>query len=56
MRIVGLFSGVGGFELGFWLLRHEIILVADADPSCREILGRAPTVVLENVPFTRFFF
>lgn len=40
MRAISLFSGVGGFELGFERAGIETVLQAERDPWCLEVLAR----------------
>ena len=40
MRAVSLFSGAGGFEIGFELAGIETVLQVEIDPWCREVLAR----------------
>ena len=38
MAIVGLYAGIGGFELGFQAAGFEPLLLADRNPYCQEVL------------------
>lgn len=51
MSLVGLYAGIGGFELGFQAAGFETVLLADKDESCRIVLGtRFPScLVVGNV-------
>ncbi|WP_449396974.1 DNA cytosine methyltransferase [Devosia riboflavina] len=40
MRMVGLYAGIGGFELGFENLGHRPMVLADKDEHCRLVLGK----------------
>lgn len=40
MKVAGLFSGVGGIELGLQRAGHEILAVGDIDPFAVEVLTR----------------
>jgi hypothetical protein len=39
MKVVGLFSGIGGFELGFQRAGFEVVSVCEIDPSCQKVLA-----------------
>jgi DNA (cytosine-5)-methyltransferase 1 len=39
LKVVGLFSGIGGLELGFEAAGFDPILVADSDELCRAVLS-----------------
>jgi DNA (cytosine-5)-methyltransferase 1 len=39
MAVVGLYAGIGGFELGFQAAGFEALLLADKDPFCRQVLA-----------------
>ena len=46
--VVGLYAGIGGFELGFDGLGHRPIALADKDEHCRMVLAkRFPTAKIE---------
>lgn len=46
--VVGLYAGIGGFELGFEGLGHRPIALADKDEHCRTVLSqRFPTAKIE---------
>lgn len=48
MAVVGLYAGIGGFELGFQAAGFETLLLADKDPFCRQVLAeRFPDVDLK---------
>lgn len=38
MAVVGLYAGIGGFELGFQAAGYETLLLADKDAFCRQVL------------------
>lgn len=38
MNVLGLFSGIGGFELGFRRAGFEIKAIVEIEPYCRKIL------------------
>lgn len=40
MRAISLFSGVGGFEVGFERAGIDTVLQAESDPVCRSVLER----------------
>lgn len=40
MKAISLFSGVGGFDLGFERAGIETVLQAERDPHCLEVLAR----------------
>ncbi len=40
MKVTGLFSGIGGFELGFERAGFEISMLVDIDQSARSVLAR----------------
>src|SRR5437016_4548424 len=40
MKLVGLYSGIGGFELGFTKAGFETHLMCDVDPLCQEVLAK----------------
>ena len=40
MRVAGLFSGVGGFELGFERADHRAILLCESDEHASKVLQR----------------
>lgn len=47
MRAISLFSGVGGFELGFDGAGIETVLQVESDPWCQQVLGyRFPNIAL----------
>ena len=37
MRLVGLFSGIGGFELGLAAAGHETIMTSEILPAARAV-------------------
>ncbi len=39
LSVVGLFSGIGGLELGFERAKHEVLLTCEIDPSARKVLS-----------------
>jgi DNA (cytosine-5)-methyltransferase 1 len=39
MTLVGLYAGIGGFELGFQAVGLETVLLADKDDHCRTVLN-----------------
>lgn len=39
LRVVGLFAGIGGIEIGLQRAGHEILLLCEIDPGAREVLG-----------------
>src|SRR5687768_11813132 len=39
MAVVGLYAGIGGFELGFQAAGFEPLLLADKDEHCRQVLS-----------------
>jgi DNA (cytosine-5)-methyltransferase 1 len=39
MRVVGLFSGIGGLELGFRNAGFDTVLLNEIDPACRSVLA-----------------
>lgn len=40
MKFGGLFSGIGGFELGLQRAGHEIAFMCEIDPFCRRVLAK----------------
>lgn len=49
MSLVGLYAGIGGFELGFQAAGFHPLLLADKDEHCRRLLGsRFPGVVIKG--------
>lgn len=40
ISVVGLYAGIGGFELGFDALGHSPLVLADKDEHCRLVLGK----------------
>lgn len=40
MRVVGLFSGIGGLELGFQNAGHDSIMLSEIDEACQSVLRR----------------
>lgn len=49
MAVVGLYAGIGGFELGFQAAGYEPLLLADKDEHCRKVLAaRFPNVRIEG--------
>ena len=40
MKVVGLFAGIGGIELGFRQTGHETALLCENDPAARAVLER----------------
>ena len=40
MKVVSLFSGIGGLDLGLEQAGHEIVLQVDNDPYCLQVLQR----------------
>lgn len=40
MKVIGLFSGIGGFELGFQRAGFEVISVCEIDPFCQQVLKK----------------
>jgi DNA (cytosine-5)-methyltransferase 1 len=52
LRIAGLFSGIGGIELGFQQAGHDVVGVGDIDPSARGVLeARFPSVPVHEDVF-----
>ena len=49
MRYISLFTGVGGFDLGFDRAGHECVLQVEKDKHCLEVLRRR----WPNVPKNR---
>ncbi|MFN3727370.1 MAG: DNA cytosine methyltransferase [Allosphingosinicella sp.] len=39
MAVVGLYAGIGGFELGFQAAGFDTLLLAEKDPYCRQVLA-----------------
>ena len=49
MRVVGLFAGIGGIELGLQNAGHETLLLCEKDPQARAVLeARFPSVPLHD--------
>lgn len=49
MRVLSLFSGIGGMDLGFHWAGHDISLQVESDPFCRSVLSsRFPGVPCHN--------
>ena len=49
MRVVGLFAGIGGIELGLQNAGHETLMLCEKDPQARAILeARFPSVPLHD--------
>ncbi len=49
LRVVGLFAGIGGIELGLHAHGHETVLLCEFDPAASRVLAeRFPDVVLEG--------
>lgn len=40
MKVAGLFSGIGGFELGFERAGFEVVAMCEIDPFCRDVLRK----------------
>jgi DNA (cytosine-5)-methyltransferase 1 len=40
LRLVGLFAGIGGIELGFHASEHETVLLCENDPSATRVLAK----------------
>lgn len=40
LRLVGLFSGIGGLELGLQRARHETLLTCEVDPAASAVLAK----------------
>jgi len=40
MKVVSLFSGIGGLDLGLEQAGHEVILQVENDPHCLQVLQR----------------
>ena len=40
MKVLGLFSGIGGFELGLQRAGYEIAATCEIDPYCRQVLAK----------------
>jgi DNA (cytosine-5)-methyltransferase 1 len=38
MKVIGLFSGIGGFELAFQREGFEVVSVCEIDPYCQKVL------------------
>ena len=52
MKVTGLFSGIGGFELGFEQAGFEISMMVDIDPAARAVLaGHFPDAEVEKDVF-----
>lgn len=39
LNVVGIFAGIGGFELGFRAAGHRTVMVCESDPLCRIVLA-----------------
>lgn len=39
MKVIGLFSGIGGFELGFQRAGFEVMGLCETDPFCQSVLN-----------------
>ncbi len=49
MKVVGLFAGIGGFEVGLGQAGHETVLVSEILPAARAVLSaRMPDVTLHG--------
>ena len=49
MKVVGLFAGIGGFEVGLGQAGHETVLVSEVLPAARAVLSaRMPDVTLHG--------
>ena len=49
MKVVGLFAGIGGFEVGLGQAGHEAVLLSDILPAARAVLSaRLPNVPLHG--------
>ena len=49
MKVVGLFAGIGGIELGLQRAGHQTVLLCENDPGARAVLqARFPTTVLHD--------
>jgi DNA (cytosine-5)-methyltransferase 1 len=49
MAVVGLYAGIGGFELGFQAAGYEPLLLADKDEHCQKVLAvRFPKARVEG--------
>jgi DNA (cytosine-5)-methyltransferase 1 len=47
LRVVGLFAGIGGIEVGLHAAGHETVLMCEVDPSARRVLAdRFPEIEL----------
>jgi DNA (cytosine-5)-methyltransferase 1 len=42
MKVIGLFSGIGGFELAFQREGFEVVSVCEIDPYCQKVLKALP--------------
>ena len=40
MKVISLFSGIGGLDLGLEQAGHEVILQVENDPHCLQVLQR----------------
>lgn len=49
MKVFGLFSGIGGFELGFQRAGYEVTLLSEIEPHCIRVLEKN----FEGVPIDR---
>lgn len=49
MRVLSLFSGVGGMDLGLHTAGHQIVAMCEIDPKCRSVLAhRFPDVPVHD--------
>ena len=49
MKVVGLFAGIGGFEVGFGQAGHDAVLLSEILPAARAVLSaRLPNVPLNG--------